>query len=226
MRISRSRKIHRGKARRSELAAIAEAIFLKRGFHQTTMQDIACEAGASKETLYHHFHSKEEMFLELVHVRAVKIFDVIDPAFGSNASPVDQLNRMGVALLRIVPQEPFRFCRALAARAIQSPAPGRHFVEQCLNQLIRSVAVFLDAESTAFDCPDSALAAKIFVGALMTCASIESLLLESRDVNEDEIKKFVAEVVTMFMASYGRIDNKTDKTHLNQGHESTATPIR
>jgi len=56
-----------------ELAAIAEHVFLARGFVDTTMQMIASQAGGSKETLYRHFRSKEALFAEVVGRRAAQI---------------------------------------------------------------------------------------------------------------------------------------------------------
>src|ERR1700744_2528184 len=61
-----SRKVPRGAKRREELIDVAEKIFLERGFPETTMQMIAEAAGASKETLYRHFESKELLFAEIV----------------------------------------------------------------------------------------------------------------------------------------------------------------
>ena len=68
-----TRKVPRGPTRRMELAAIAEKVFLKHGYVETTMQMIASEAGSSKETLYRHFASKEALFAELIGARAAAI---------------------------------------------------------------------------------------------------------------------------------------------------------
>ena len=66
----RTRRIPRGEKRRDEIAAVAERVFLELGFNDTTMQIVASRAGASKETLYRHFGSKEGLFSEVVRARA------------------------------------------------------------------------------------------------------------------------------------------------------------
>ncbi len=45
--------------RREEILAGAEQCFLKRGFHQTSMQNIAAETGLSMGLLYRYFANKE-----------------------------------------------------------------------------------------------------------------------------------------------------------------------
>ena len=52
-----NRKIHILKA--------ALVCFSKKGYHQTTMDDIVQEAGLSKGGLYVHFNSKKDLFLDL-----------------------------------------------------------------------------------------------------------------------------------------------------------------
>jgi TetR/AcrR family transcriptional regulator, mexJK operon transcriptional repressor len=68
------RRIPRGEKRREEIAAVAERVFLELGFTDTTMQIVASRAGASKETLYRHFGSKEGLFSEVVRARAVRVY--------------------------------------------------------------------------------------------------------------------------------------------------------
>lgn len=55
-----------GSARRAELLAIAAELFATRGFTQTTVRDIADEAGILSGSLYHHFSSKEAMLTEIL----------------------------------------------------------------------------------------------------------------------------------------------------------------
>lgn len=55
-----------GSARRAQLLAIAAELFATRGYSQTTVRDIADEAGILSGSLYHHFASKEEMLTEIL----------------------------------------------------------------------------------------------------------------------------------------------------------------
>jgi len=51
--------------RKAHILAAALSCFSRKGYHQTTMDDIVEEAGLSKGGLYWHFGSKKELFLAL-----------------------------------------------------------------------------------------------------------------------------------------------------------------
>jgi AcrR family transcriptional regulator len=52
--------------RRQQLLDVAVATFAKRGYRNTSMNDVAEAAGVTKPVLYQHFGSKHELFLELL----------------------------------------------------------------------------------------------------------------------------------------------------------------
>ena len=62
-RISRSER----KARtREELLAAARSVFLRRGFHGATLEEIADEAGYTKGAVYSNFAGKDDLYLALL----------------------------------------------------------------------------------------------------------------------------------------------------------------
>jgi AcrR family transcriptional regulator len=60
-------------AKRKELLTIAESIFLKKGYEQTSINDILNASGISKGAFYHYFKSKDE-------VLAASIDNLLDEA--------------------------------------------------------------------------------------------------------------------------------------------------
>ena len=48
------------------IAQAATTLFLDKGFLGTSMDDIAAEAGVSKQTVYKHFSDKDQLFAEIV----------------------------------------------------------------------------------------------------------------------------------------------------------------
>jgi AcrR family transcriptional regulator len=52
-------------ARRAEIVAAARRCFSRDGFHQTSMPEIAAEAGVSAGASYRYFASKEEIILQI-----------------------------------------------------------------------------------------------------------------------------------------------------------------
>ena len=49
-----------------EIIKIALEIFLEKGYHKTSMADIANETGLLKGSLYHHFNSKEDLMKAII----------------------------------------------------------------------------------------------------------------------------------------------------------------
>jgi AcrR family transcriptional regulator len=59
------RKKREKEGRRQQILAASKQLFAERGFHQTTMEDIANAAELSPGTIYLYFKSKDELFAEL-----------------------------------------------------------------------------------------------------------------------------------------------------------------
>ncbi|WP_343601366.1 TetR/AcrR family transcriptional regulator [Mycobacterium sp.] len=55
-------------ARRDEILAAAKKVFARRGFHATTIADIATQAGLAYGSVYWYFASKDELFHTLMAV--------------------------------------------------------------------------------------------------------------------------------------------------------------
>lgn len=53
-------------ARRAQLLAAAQAVFVESGYHAAGMDEIAEQAGVSKPVLYQHFPGKRELYLALL----------------------------------------------------------------------------------------------------------------------------------------------------------------
>ena len=67
--IARSGRLPRS-ARRKQLLAAAQEVFVAHGYHAAAMDDIAERAGVSKPVLYQHFPGKLELYLALLDTQA------------------------------------------------------------------------------------------------------------------------------------------------------------
>ncbi|HZZ97902.1 MAG TPA: TetR/AcrR family transcriptional regulator [Jatrophihabitantaceae bacterium] len=67
-------------ARRKQLLAAAQQVFVANGYHAAAMDDIAERAGVSKPVLYQHFPGKLELYLALLDTQAETLARVVQAA--------------------------------------------------------------------------------------------------------------------------------------------------
>ena len=200
------RKVPRGERRRSELIDVAERMFLDRGFADTTMQMIAECAGASKETLYRHFESKEQLFAEIISRKAQQISGP-DAPMARGGSPQTVLTALGVTLLGTIARGEASFLfRTVVTEAARSPEFGDLFYARGPGLTVERLTQFL-AEASArgeLQCDDPAVAAQLFLGAVVSQFHLRRLVLSDwKPPTEKEIARHVEAAVSMFLAKYG-----------------------
>jgi AcrR family transcriptional regulator len=66
MKRKRKTQAERREETREQVLAAAARMFAQRGFHATSLDAIAEEAGFSRGAVYYNFADKEELFLELL----------------------------------------------------------------------------------------------------------------------------------------------------------------
>jgi len=67
----------------------AVRIFSEKGYHGTSMRDIACASECSLPTLYYHYKSKSELFEEIVVSQFLKVTEKLNKKLDVNAKPED-----------------------------------------------------------------------------------------------------------------------------------------
>ena len=87
----------RREAKRAQIVAAARRCFSRDGFHQTSMPDIAAEAGVSAGAPYRYFASKEEIILAIAADAFRLIFDPVEQ-FAAAADAPSVADLLGAAL--------------------------------------------------------------------------------------------------------------------------------
>jgi AcrR family transcriptional regulator len=82
-------------ARKNEILDAAFACFRRRGFHQTTMQDIYRETGLSPGAVYHYFRSKEEIIAAAIDRNTTEWANLIAAVRSLEPSPNQALEALG-----------------------------------------------------------------------------------------------------------------------------------
>jgi TetR/AcrR family transcriptional regulator, mexJK operon transcriptional repressor len=198
--------IPRGARRRAEIAQAAEQVFLDHGFAETTMQMVAWAAGSSKETLYRHFGSKEELFLEVVNSRNNEVRRELDASLeGDGPIPV-VLRAVGIALLECMCSPAVAaLARMIVNETHRHPSLGEAFYAMAPGRTLQKLTGYL-AEARArgaFTGDDPARAAEIFTGSIV--GKFVPLMLftpHSFAIDSAQIEAHVTEVVRVFTATY------------------------
>ena len=82
----------RGERTREDILQAALALFLERGYHGTSMRQIAEQAGVALGGIYNHFASKEEIFLEVLTANH-PIYDVLPAMEAAQGETVEEIVR-------------------------------------------------------------------------------------------------------------------------------------
>jgi AcrR family transcriptional regulator len=195
-------------ARREQLIAAAEQLFLQHGFAYTSVNAIVREAGGSLATLYAEFGSKEALFESVLSERAARFFpeeqsvprQALDAQAELRALATHMLKRMlsddGLAVYRIAVHEAPRF-PALRKALLEVGMPG------LLDRTARYLRDLADRDALTIGKSDEAarLAASQFIalvqGQLMFSAACGGEISARTRANH------VNEAVQGFLAMYG-----------------------
>jgi AcrR family transcriptional regulator len=85
----RKTQAERREATREQVLAAAARVFAARGFHATSLDAIAEEAGFSRGAVYYNFADKEELFLELLDRRCAERAQDLRDVFSDTDDPGD-----------------------------------------------------------------------------------------------------------------------------------------
>lgn len=78
---------------REDILAVAAHIFRRKGFHATSMQDIARAVNLQKASLYHHVSSKQEILLALLDRALDLLIASMREVVGQPLSPAEKLRQ-------------------------------------------------------------------------------------------------------------------------------------
>ena len=78
-------------ARRAEILDAALDVFSARGYHQSSIDEIAQAAGVSKALIYEHFESKLQLHVSLIEMHAEELFDRVGAAAAPGPDAAERL---------------------------------------------------------------------------------------------------------------------------------------
>jgi AcrR family transcriptional regulator len=131
--------------RRRQLLDIAVEVFATRGFHGTSMEELAEAAGVTKPVLYQHFSSKRLLYLELLDDVGSRLVEAVTGAVTAASGPHRQVEAGFRAYFRFVAQQTsaFKLIFGSGGRRDEEFAEAVRIVE---DKMAISVAALIEAD--------------------------------------------------------------------------------
>lgn len=131
--------------RRSQLLEVAIQRFAASGFHATSMDDIADAAGVTKPVLYQHFHSKRQLYRELLETVGQELLESVASSAAAESAPFHRVLAGFRAYFRFVRDKTagFQLLFGSGARRTDEFADSVRKLEESVAATIGS---FIDAE--------------------------------------------------------------------------------
>jgi AcrR family transcriptional regulator len=121
-----SRRAARARAERDDVIAAATDLFSSRGYHETSIRDIADHAGFSIGALYQRFESKDALYCEVVEKHYGQIWDAVDQAIAAHPDFLSRVTALTTAMFsHIAAHRTFLRLYELHAPTIAEPYQSR-----------------------------------------------------------------------------------------------------
>ena len=127
-------------AKRDAVLRTAARFFNQRGYHSTSLDDVAAALHVTKPTLYHYFANKDEILYECTRRGLDEIATMARSTAGADGTAADRLRQMLTAYALIM-MDDFGICVARTQDHLLSPESRKGFraLKRDIDQLVRQV---------------------------------------------------------------------------------------
>jgi AcrR family transcriptional regulator len=152
---------------RDEILAVAAQIISQKGFHATSMQDIAEAVNLQKASLYHHISSKQEILVEILD-QALDLLIANMQGVMSCPYPPDEMLRhaMRVYMETIVQNRDLAAVLILEHRSLEAEFHARHIPRRDRFEGLWRDLIQRGIDAGLFEKVDPALAARAYLGVM------------------------------------------------------------
>lgn len=195
-------------AKRGQILAGAQRVFMEQGFDAAGVNDICRAAGVSKSTLYVYFAGKEDLFETIVEQERDRLFADVATILTRDAPMAETLRRYGREIATIVCSDGVvRAQRIIIGIAERMPELGARFYLGGAMRAQTDLAGFLTRKVSdgGLTIPDVPLAAAQFIELATATLWKPRLFARIEETPTDaEIDRAVEGAVTVFLAAYDR----------------------
>ncbi len=188
----------------SRIAAAATQLFLKAGYSNTNVEQVAAAAGVTKPTVYSHFGSKEGLLLSITQAHATRRADVMSSALHPSGDPQEDLLAFAELFSqRVLGDEAAAWHRLALAESVEYPEIGAAVFNAGPARVLKSLTTYIRGETKAgrLTCPDPDLAAEQFLGLLAGLNPIRIMAGQPLPTKAKQ-KKRCRQAVKTFLAAF------------------------
>jgi TetR/AcrR family transcriptional repressor of mexJK operon len=190
------------------------AVFLRRGYEMASMDLIAVEANVSKQTIYNHFRSKEELFKAIITDMTATLFATLSMSEAANSTPEQLLRSFAHDFVRLMLQpSSLALYRLIIAESARFPELGVALFASGPGKLIRTLADYLDWQTRRgrLAVADPERAAEQLIGMLTGRLQLRALL-NVPTPTQAELQVHVEHAVSSFVTLYEVLPSAAGKT--------------
>ena len=191
--------------------AIQEAsmsVFLRLGYGSASMDLIAAEAKVSKQTIYNHFHSKDELFKAIITDMTATLLAPLAVRDAAKAGPDRLLRSLGRDFLSLMLKpSSIALHRLIVAESARFRELGGDIYAAGAGRLIALLADYLSWETRngRLAVAEPERAAEQFIGMLSGRVQLRALLGVCETLSPAELERRVDEAVSSFLTLYAPV---------------------
>ncbi|WP_433090391.1 TetR/AcrR family transcriptional regulator [Dactylosporangium sp. CA-052675] len=185
-------------ARRKQLLAAAQQVFVAQGYHAAAMDDIAERAGVSKPVLYQHFPGKLELYLALLDTHCDAMVSRVRSAMEATTDNKDRVRGAIQAYFDFIDHESEAFRLVFESDLRNDPAV-RERVDRVETGCIAAITDTIMADTGV-----SRARAELLASGLVGAAEIAARfwLANGRQVDKDEAETLLTALSWRGIASF------------------------
>ncbi len=183
--------------------AAGTAVFLERGYEAASMDLIASEAKVAKQTIYNHFHSKDELFKEIISDMTTALVVPLSISQAAASTPRQLLQSFSHDFLKLMLQpSSLAMYRLIVAESVRVPELGTALYRSGAGRLLEKLSGYLAWETKRgrLSVDDTDAAAEMLVGMLTGRLRFRVLLGDMETPSDAELKKRATVVVSCFLS--------------------------
>ena len=152
---------------RDEILDASAQIFSQKGYHGTSMQDIAAAVNLQKASLYHHVSNKQEILFELLNRGLQILTEKVDEAIIDPGPPDERLRQAIQAYLSALTEhQDVTSVLLLEYRSLEPDYLIRHIEERDRFEQIWQDLIQLCIQESIFSCDHPSMSTRALLGVM------------------------------------------------------------